>query len=367
MNLAWRAAVLFLAVPAARVPPATPGAQARSVLERHEFHEPYMGTVCRIVLYSADASAAAAASRQAFRRIGELDRRFSDYRSDSELSRVVRDAASEPVTVSPDLFAILSTAQTLASRTGGAFDVTAGAITKLWRRARRIGELPSEADVTAARASSGYELLSLEAANRTVQFRQNGVQLDLGGIAKGYAADAALAEIRSSGFPRALVAVGGDIATGDAPPRAAGWEVGISEWGAGADAPALVVLSRSAISTSGDSEQWLEVDGVRYSHIVDPRTGRALTERRQVSVIAPRATTSDMLATSASVLGGAEAIRLVEETPGAAILTGTREKSGLVRWTASSRWPWPQPSGPETRRGLHNVRGGRASALREQP
>lgn len=305
-------------------------------LRRHEFEEAHMGTIVRIVLYASDASAAAAASRAAFRRIAELDSRLSDYKPDSELNRAVREAASGPVPVGADLFAVLSAAQTLAARTAGAFDVTAGALTRVWRRARRVNQLPTDEEIEAARAAGGHEHLVLDAASRTLRLLRPGMRLDLGGIAKGYAADAALAALRGSGCPRALVAVGGDIAAGDAPPRTAGWEVRLASLD---ERPATVVLSRSAVSTSGDTEQWLEAGGVRYSHIIDPRTGRALSGARLVSVIAARAMTSDMLATAASILGVPEAIRLIEDTPGAAALVATRARTGGVQRTPSSRWP----------------------------
>jgi thiamine biosynthesis lipoprotein len=133
------------------------------------------------------------------------------------------------------------------------------------------------------------------------------------------------------------------VAAGDAPPGAKGWEVRLAGWDSRPDLQTTLVLSRAAVSTSGDLEQWLDADGVRHSHIVDPRTGRALTERRLVSVIASDATTSDMLATAASVLGAPDAIRLVDETPASAILMISEGVHGVVRWTASSRWPAPDP------------------------
>jgi thiamine biosynthesis lipoprotein len=341
-------AALLLAVAAvqyarAYTPPSSP-------LQRYEFQEAHMGTVFRTVLYARDPSSAAHAQRAAFQRIAELDARFSDYNPASELSVLVRRAADGPVPVSEDLFAVLGAAQALAVRTSGAFDVTAGASTHLWRRARRIGRLPTEADVEAARRASGYAHLMLDAADRTVRLGRVGVQLDLGGVAKGYAADAALAEARDRGVSRALVEAGGDVAAGDAPPGADGWEVRLADWDSTSNRGTTIVIARAAVSTSGDLEQWLEADGVRHSHIVDPRTGRALTVRRLVSVIASDATTSDMLATAASVLGASDALPLVDETPGGAILMGTEGVNGMVHWAASSRWPAPRPDEPSRTR-----------------
>lgn len=327
-----------LVILAAVLQPVAPGALPVPLPE-HEFHEHHMGTMFRIVLHAPSRSVAERASARAFARIAELDAGFSDYRHDSEVNRVSRKAVDRPVEVGADLFDILSRAQALSVQSGGAFDVTAGTLTRLWRRARRLGRLPSPADVEAARSTSGHEHLVLDASARTVRLLRRGMRLDLGGIGKGYAADAALAELRAAGVTRALVAAGGDIAAGDAPPNAQGWTVRLA--GFEGEAPGSpVVLVRAAVSTSGDTEQWLEAGGVRYSHIVDPRTGRALTERRLVSVVARSATTSDMLATAASVLGVQEGVRLVEGTPGAALLMGV-ERRGRIEWTASDRWVSP--------------------------
>jgi thiamine biosynthesis lipoprotein len=304
---------------------------------RYEFEQPHMGTMWRIVLYASAEDVASEAARLAFARIAELDARLSDYKPDSELMRLEKEGIERPVRVSSDLFTVLSTAQTLSAQTGGAFDVTAGALTRLWRRARRLGVLPAQTDVDAAKAVSGYERMSLDPSARMVRLSR-GVRLDVGGIAKGFAADEVLVRLRARGVTRALVAGGGDIAAGDAPPGSPGWVVDTAGWHDHPASRASVILNRSAVSTSGDTEQWLEAGGVRYSHVLDPRTGIALTEGRLVTVIAPDAITSDMLATAASVLTAAEALRLVESIPGVAVRIGIRAASGDVRWTTSGTW-----------------------------
>jgi FAD:protein FMN transferase len=301
-----------------------------------------MGTTWRIVMYASTADVASAARRSAFARVGELDARLSDYKQDSELMTVERETRNGAVPVSADLFYVLSSAQAIAMQTAGAFDVTAGALTRLWRRARRLGVLPAQTEIQAARAVSGHDRMWLDAAARCVTLAP-GVQLDLGGVAKGFAADEALAQLRRHGLTRALVAGGGDIAVGDAPPASSGWMVDIAGSNDIQASTDSVVLTRSAVSTSGDTEQWLESGGVRYSHILDPRTGHALTGRRLVTVIAPNAITSDMLATAASVLSVADAVRLVEATPGAAMRMGTRASGGDPTWLTTDRWPHQAP------------------------
>jgi thiamine biosynthesis lipoprotein len=309
-------------------------------LTRFEFVESHMGTTFRIVLYAGDDDAAARASRAAYARIADLDKRLSDYHDDSELMRAARDAVQKPVSVSADLFRVLATAQALAERTDGAFDVTAGALTRVWRHARRQGVLPDPGEVDAARRVSGYRLLRLDDGARAIRIEREGVRLDVGGIAKGYAADRALDVLGDAGLTRAMVVAGGDIAVADPPPGACGWRIAIAPLTSDT-APGAIVVSHAGVSTSGDAEQFMEVDGVRYSHILDTRTGKPLTGRRAVTVVAPDATTSDMLATALSVLGAPDGLRLADEF-GAAARFEIQDGSAFRR-TDSPRW---SPAGP---------------------
>jgi FAD:protein FMN transferase len=299
-----------------------------------------MGTMARIVLYAPTARDAEAVAARAFERVAALDRTLSDYRDDSELSRLTREPHGHPVRLGHDLFRVLDAAQDLAARSNGAFDITVGPLSRLWRRARRQIELPSPADLEAARAVTGWRLLSLDRAARTATFARAGMRLDPGGIAKGFAADEALAVLRAHGLPRALVAIGGDLAIGDAPPGASGWEVTLAGLSPGAPAPGGPLrLAQAGVSTSGDAEQWVEIDGRRYSHIVDPSTGLGLTGRRSVSIVAGDAMTSDMLATAVSVMPADEGLALADATPGAAALVGA-VADGRESWRRSRAWKW---------------------------
>jgi FAD:protein FMN transferase len=285
--------------------------------QRFEFEALLMGTKARIVLYTASRPPAERVSKAAFARIAELEARLSDYREDSEISRLAQGAGGPPLAASRDLFAVLTAAQDLCHRTDGAFDVTVGPLTRLWRRARRQGALPDPSELMAARLLVGPDALELRVATRTVRLRQPGMRLDLGGIAKGYAADEALRVIRANGFSRALVELGGEVVAGSPPPGLDGWVVVLHM--AGPEAPPLVLADRAA-STSGDAEQWVEVGGVRYSHVLDPRTGLALTGRRSVTVVARTGFEADPLATAVSVLGPEKGRALIEAHEGAAAL-----------------------------------------------
>jgi thiamine biosynthesis lipoprotein len=297
-----------------------------------------MGTTFRVVLYARDQAAADRAFERAFERIAGLDETLSDYRESSELSRITREAVARPVRISDDLSDVLKAAETLSLQSDGAFDITIGSLSRLWRRARRQIELPASSDVDAALAVTGYQLVTLDAAHKTVRFARPGIRLDAGGIAKGYAADRALEQVAAAGLSQALVAAGGDLALGQPPPGRAGWDVSLAGLDAEHGAPdSPVVLARCGVSTSGDAEQWVEIGGIRYSHIIDPRTGTALTGRRSVSVIASDATSSDMLATALSVLGPDEGARVIARYRHAAALVGTRSTDG-DRWTRTRDW-----------------------------
>jgi len=299
-----------------------------------------MGTTVRVVLYASDRDIADAAASQALARVGALDAILSDYRADSELSRLTRDGVGTPIPISEDLFRVLDAAQSLALRSHGAFDITVGPLSQIWRRARRQIAMPTSEELSQARAVTGFRLLILDSDRRTAMVTKGGMRLDAGGIAKGYAADQALSVLAGRGLDRSLVAVGGDLAIGEAPPGAAGWEVVLAGLAPDRSAPGSpLTLTRAGVSTSGDAEQWVEIDGQRYSHIVDPATGLGRTGHRSVSVVARDAMTSDMLATAVNVLPIEAGTALVDETPGAAALIGATV-DGSESWRRSRAWRW---------------------------
>ena len=332
-------------------------------LARFEFSEVHMGTEFRLVLYAADGETARRASRAVFQEVSRLDAVMSDYNQASELNRLCLRGVNRKTKISADLFRVLAASQRLAAETGGAFDVTVGTVVRLWRRARRTGEMPAEADLTRARALTGYRALRLEARTRTAWLERDGVRLDLGGIAKGYAADVAMRIIKQFGIRRALVAAGGDILVSDAPPGKPGWTITVATADPRPERPSLV-LTNAAVSTSGDAEQFVEIGGTRYSHIVDPRTGIGLIGRRSVTVVAPRSTEADSLATALSVIGGSDwprveqwlrqkrgvaALMLFETGQGFAALASRRWQT-LMKQNSVDKPASPQPPGPSGKR-----------------
>jgi thiamine biosynthesis lipoprotein len=186
----------------------------------------------------------------------------------------------------------------------------------LWRNARRKRALPAAEQIAEYRARVGWQKLTLDPMTKRARLAQPEMRLDCGAIAKGYAIDAALQTLRDRGWPHALVAGGGDMAAGEPPPGQAGWKIEVAALDGDGSLREVVLLANRAIATSGDAFQYLEIDGVRYSHIVDPRTGVGLTDHSLVTVLAPDCATADSLATAVSVLGPERGARLLEETPG---------------------------------------------------
>ena len=305
-----------------------------------------MGTVFTLTFYAPDSAAALIAAQAASARVQQLNDVMTDYDPESELMRLSRSPTNQPVPLSDDLFAILAESQRLAEISGGAFDTTVGPLVRQWRRARRNGQLPSPENLARAAQSVGWQKLRLDPATRTATLLAPNMQLDLGGIAKGWAADAALETLRQHGCPRAMVAASGDIAVGDPPPGTKGWRVGLGIPGAADTRTAReLLLANAAVSTSGDTEQFLEVAGVRYSHIVDPRTGLGLTNQLQASVLARHAAQTDPLATAVCVLGESAGLALINELPGTAALVVLRP-SGTTVLRQSERFPaWLQTQG----------------------
>jgi thiamine biosynthesis lipoprotein len=313
-------------------------------LQRFELSHPAMGTLITITLYASDAPAAKAAAAAAFQRIDALEDIMSDYQADSELMRLCDQPFGTPVPVGQDLFDVLRRAQEMSKLSDGAFDVTVGPYVRLWRFARKRKVLPTPAKIAAARAAVGWQKLRLDAHARTVTLLVPNMRLDLGSIGKGYAADQAMQILKGRGIDRALVAASGDIAVGNPPPGQRGWKIGIAALGGATNqAPRTVLLHNAGISTSGDTEQFIEINGVRYSHIVNPATGLGLTNRIQATIIGPDATTTDTLDTTVSLLGVKRGLALADALPHTAALVVTKDDGQTQTFVSRRFRRIPQP------------------------
>ncbi len=278
---------------------------------RYEFTELHMGMAVTIVLHADGEGAARQAARAGFDRIADLEDVLSDYRAGSEVRQLARRAEEHPGTwipISEDLLSVLTVALEVARATDGAFDPTLGPLVALWRQARETGRLPDHETLDSARARVGWQLLELDTVESAVRLTRPGMQLDLGGVAKGYVLGEALAALEQAGVPSAMIQAGGDIVLGEAPPGRPGWDVQI---GGQRD-----TLSETAVATSGTGEQFVEIEGVRYGHVLDPRTGLGITVSRQVTVIGPDPAVADALATAVVVLGARPATQAMARYPG---------------------------------------------------
>jgi len=314
---------------------------AEPALKRYSFKEPHMGTLFRLILYAPDDETAQKAASEAFARIASLNAIMSDYDNTSELMRLCAQAGGPPVPVSAELFFVLSKAQEVSRQSDGAFDVTIGPVVKLWRTARKNKKLPDAKKLAEARALVGWRNVRLDKDKRTVQLLKPGMKLDLGGIAKGYAADEALAVLKNHGIDRALVAAGGDIAVSGPPPGADGWRIAIALLPGEKD-PGRLILHHAAVSTSGDAEQYVEIDGKRYSHIVDPRTGIGLLGRMSATVVARRGIDADSLTKVIAVLGPEEGIKILSSYEGASARM-VRKKGDEFESIVSKHFPKLHP------------------------
>ncbi len=255
-----------------------------------------MGGQVKFTFYSTSEDAARTTALAAFAEFARLEDVYSDYRPQSELMRLSAKAGQGPVPISSDLLEILRHSRRISVLTDGAFEVTASPIIRLWRKAREDGKMPPAEALAEARSRVGFRRLSIDPIASTIAL-EPGTSLDLGGIAKGWACEAAVNVFRSHGINSVLVEAGGDIAAGDAPPEREGWAIAIR---GREDDP--ILLANQSMSTSGDAYQFVEIEGNRYSHIVDPRTGLGVTNRVQATVISRNGADADALATALCVL-----------------------------------------------------------------
>ena len=282
----------------------TSSGQAGSVTsQRWRFSEQHMATQVTITLFADDEADALDSARRAFARITELEAQLSDYRPTSEVRQLcARGSAAydRRVPVSDPLWTVLVAAQEVAAQSEGAFDVTAGALTRIFRRAARKNQLPTEQHLAKARESTGWRKLELSPEERSVFLATSSMRIDLGGIAKGFIADEALKVIVENGHTSAMIDAGGDLALGGPPPGESGWKIAV------APQTATITTRRLAycgVATSGDAYKATTVEGQRLSHIVDPRDGTTTGQRWPATVIATNCMLADAWASAAVLLG----------------------------------------------------------------
>ena len=306
---------------------------------------------CRLVMGTDAALVAVVPPRQrvpAEQRLREaeavlrvVEARMSTWIADTEIARLNAAAAGQFVALSPESVAVLRAAWDAHTRTDGAFDVTCRPLVELWRRAAERGTVPGQAELAAARDASGWP--QLELTDRGAVKRRATVKVDLGGIAKGYTIDRAAAGLRAAGVEGSMVDVGGDLVCFGRPASGERWSVEVKDpFGPGK--LATLRISEGAVCTSGDYARFVEIAGKRYSHIIDPRSGRPVDSAASVTVFAPTAMTADVWATALSVLGPEGLDRLPHGVE-AMIVVGTKSEHRVVCTPGFREMiepPWPE-------------------------
>jgi thiamine biosynthesis lipoprotein len=281
---------------------------------RFDFESVQMATKFHLSLHAENRETAEKTAEDAFEHVAALTAVFSDYEPYSELSRLNVTKPGLPFKASPELLDIVNRSLEISKLTDGAFDITCGNVTRLWRSMKNRKQLPPPDRLATAKAAMDWRALQVDAQTGTITLTKPGMLLDLGGIAKGYAADSVLKRLRERHhITRALVIAGGDIAIGDPPPGKEGWEIKLRS---SAEAETTAILKNAAVSTSGDLYQAIVIEGKRYAHIISPKSGLGVTDTVSCSVIAADATTSDALATAMVVLGKEKGSEIAQKIPG---------------------------------------------------
>ena len=275
-----------------------------------------MNTIAKITAIAPDKKTARLSIDSAFGKIYRLEKLMNRYDPNSQISKVNRLAAKEPIRVDKDLFDILQQSIYYSRKTDGAFDITVGPLVDLWKKCAEANSMPTEQQLAEVRGTVGYEKVILDANDFSVRFVVEGVSLDLGAIAKGFAADKAVEEMKRCGAVGGLVDIGGQIGCFGLTEKKGKWIVGIRNPAKAEDNQIIAKLAFSdkAVSTSGDYERFYKIGGKRFSHIFNPATEKNADQLASVTVIAANGTEADALATAVSVLGAEKGLEIIEKT-----------------------------------------------------
>jgi FAD:protein FMN transferase len=309
VNRLLTVAVMCLAALSASAPP--------SVLTRYEARRLSMACVYDIAVYGDASSDVPAVLEKALDEVDRIDRLMSHYKPQSPLSQLNRAAASSAVVVEPELFDFIARSLDYSVESNGAFDITVGPLMKAWGFFNGDGRVPTDVESSEARRRVGYRHVVVDRSARTIRFDIPGVELDLGGIAKGYAVDRVVALLQRHGITAALVSAGGSTvyALGHPPDRLS-WDVKIQDPLEPGRVAFSVGLTDRALSMAGRSAKSFEANGVLYSHIMDPRTGRPVQGILSVAVTAATGTEGDALDDALFVMGEDESRRYLKRFPG---------------------------------------------------
>jgi len=289
-------------------------------VERDSGYRLVMGTFAHVVVIAEDSNTAKKCIETAFAEIRKVDELMSDYKTDSEISKLNRDGFKTAVHLSQSTYEVLQRSIEFSKLTDGAFDITVGPLVDLFHSAQEKRVAPTKEQIAQVRSKVGFEKLKLNDQNRTVKFVVDGMRLDLGGIAKGYAVDKAVEAMQTCGASGGMVDIGGDIRCFGIPPEGRNhWLIGLQNPNLEKDTAASNIvlklkLTKGAVATSGDYQQFVLIEGKRYSHIIDRKTGTSTEGLSSVTIIAENATDADALATAVSVMGTEKGLEIIEST-----------------------------------------------------
>jgi thiamine biosynthesis lipoprotein len=318
----------------------------RGRVEADSGHRVVMGTFGHVIAVAENPGTAEKCIERAFEQLNNDEKLMSYHRDDSQVAEINRNAYKNPVKVSKQVFEVLQKAVEFSKVSGGAFDITVGPLVDLWRWAGEANSVPTDAELEQARSKVGYEKLILDANEMSVQFAVEGMKVDLGGIAKGYAIDRAVEAMQESGAIGGMVDIGGEIRCFGLPPAGQRrWRIGLQDPNTvqediGTGRPLLVLkLTNAAVATSGHYRRFVVVEGKKYSHILDPKTGTSAESLSSVTIISPNATDADALATAVSVMGAEKGLALIETIPETeAILITSAPEYKLVKTSGAERY-----------------------------
>jgi thiamine biosynthesis lipoprotein len=305
-----------------------------------------MGTFARIVAVAVDSNTAKSCIEAAFAEIENIDNLMSKYKDDSEISELNRNGFKQAVKVSKSTYEVLEKSVKFSKLSGGAFDVTIGPLMDLWHSAEKADSLPTDAELQQAHSKVGYDKLILDANEESIRFAAEGMEVDLGGIAKGYALDKAAEAMKKGGALGAMIDIGGEILCFGLPPAGQNnWRIGLQDPdkakdGFDAGTPLLVLnLTNAAVATSGHYRRFVMIGGKKYSHIVDPKSGHSSENLTSITIICPNATDADALSTAVAVMGKEKGLALIEQMAGVeAILITTAPEFKQIRSSGAAQY-----------------------------
>ena len=317
--------------------PTSASARAMSdALSGYQFQFAAMGTQVELQAFHADRQQVAAAFQQAQQRVTELAAILTDYDPHSETRQLTPRAVDAFVPVSDPLWQMLVASQRWHELSNGAFDASLGQLTQLWRKYRRSTRLPTPEEIALAREHTGWQHVQLDNQQQRVRLGDPQLRLDFGAIGKGFVVDQAFDLLQQHGLDRVLVNISGNMRVGLPPPERSGWRIEIAPLEPGGQPLRRIELCQAAIATSGDLWQYVTIDGVRHSHVLDPRTGLGVVGPLCATVISPLATDADALATTACVAGFAAAQKIAQQLGATHVLVARRVADSSPSTTARS-------------------------------